>query len=302
MPGYSYVAPLGQGARSRIVQVIELKTGRMYALKRVFRKDAHDERFIEQAENEYAVSSRVCHQALRRSFHIRRIRKWLRIQELQILMEHVEAQTLEELRPTDLSVIINLFHQVAEGLHALHQAGYVHADIKPNNLLVTPDQRVKIIDFGQSCPLGFVKSRIQGTPDYIAPEQVRRLAIDQRTDVYNLGATLYWVLTGVAYPTILPSRKRQNGIDLVVSREAKPPHELKPEIPLALSKLVMECCMDNPSGRPADMRQVQSRLLVAQHMIARNSAPATAGLPVPGLVAGSGNYQPACGGPADTDA
>ena len=66
--------------------------------------------------------------------------------------------------------------------------------------------RSKIIDLGQSCPIGTTKSRIQGTPDYIAPEQVKRRTLGPRTDVFNLGATMYWALTGKNVPTLIPKK------------------------------------------------------------------------------------------------
>src|SRR6201999_3313842 len=116
--------------------------------------------------------------------------------EIYVLMEMVDGMTLEQQHSEDIVVLCRLMQQVASGLLAMHKAGFVHADIKPNNILVTDDLHVKIIDFGQSCAVGTVKERIQGTPDYIAPEQVNRKPINQQTDVFNLGATLYWNLTG----------------------------------------------------------------------------------------------------------
>jgi len=270
IPGYSLVSHLGYGARSTILHVVDCHTGRPYALKRVFRRGEQDDRYIEQAENEYAVSSRTDHPYLRKSFHIRRIRKWLQVRELQILMEYVDGKTLEQSRPESIGAIIDIFMKVATGLDSLHRLGYVHADIKPNNVLISEDGSIKIIDFGQSCPIGYTKKRIQGTPDYIAPEQVRRLPIDRRTDVFNLGATLYWVLTGQAIPTILPARPRRGGIGLAGPREALPPHELNPDVPLALSRLVMDCCQGSPKDRPADMPQVISRLEVVRHLLERH--------------------------------
>jgi serine/threonine protein kinase len=64
---------------------------------------------------------------------------------------------------------------------------------------------VKVIDLGQACAIGTAKSRIQGTPDYIAPEQVKCAAVTPQTDIYNLGATLYWALTGTHIPTLYTS-------------------------------------------------------------------------------------------------
>jgi serine/threonine-protein kinase len=266
LSGFTIGEHIGSGARSSIYVVNELATGKNYALKRVVKRDSRDHRYFEQVYNEFAVSSRTDHPALRRSFRLWKVRKFLRVRELLLLMEHARGQTIEESKPNDLVQTAAIFLDVARGLEALHHMGYVHADIKPNNIIVGPDGSVKIIDFGQSCPIGYVKPRIQGTPDYIAPEQVRRLPLDQRTDVFNLGATLYWVLTGRPFPTLLPSR-RHNGIELVHERAAVMPHEANPLLPASLSRLVMDCVQSNPTSRPADMREVIARLEVVQHIL-----------------------------------
>lgn len=90
----------------------------------------------------------------------------------------------------------------------LHAVGYVHADMKPNNIVMTVTGDIRIIDLGQACKIGTIKERIQGTPDYIAPEQVHRREITPKTDIYNLGATMYWVLTQHHIPTAIPKGSR----------------------------------------------------------------------------------------------
>jgi serine/threonine-protein kinase len=267
IPGFSIGEHLGNGAKSSIYAATEIATGKLYSLKRVVKREARDHRYFEQVFNEFAVSSQTNHPSLRRSFQLRKVRKFLRVRELLLLMEYVRGQTIEQSRPEDLDRTVAIFLEVAHGLEALHQLGYIHADIKPNNIICGPKETVKIIDFGQSCRVGYVKPRIQGTPDYIAPEQVRRLPLDQRTDVFNLGATLYWVLTNRPFPTLLPSR-RSNGIELVSERAAVTPHEADPDIPAPLSRLVMDCCQSNPQERPSDMRQVIARLEVVEGILA----------------------------------
>ena len=216
------------------------------------------------------------HPNLRRSFELRRIRRLFQVRELHIVMEYVDGRTLEEIGPLGTHGLVGIFLRVARGLDSLHQLGYVHTDIKPNNIIVGEDNEVKVIDFGQSCPIGHVKGRIQGTPDYIAPEQVGRgMPLDQRTDVFNLGATLYWAITGQAFPTVLPSRKRKTGIDLMGPRDPLLPHELNPNVPAALSRLVMDCCKTNPKDRPASMGEVLHRLDVTQHILDKNEATLT---------------------------
>ncbi len=286
LPGYTLVAPLGTGARSVIYKVVRDTSGEVFAVKRIDRSGPADDRFIEQAENEYSISSRVTHESLRRCFEIHRLRKVLRLKSLLLVMEFVDGTSLEQSRPEALSEIVRIFCEAAKGLAALHEMGYVHADIKPNNILVCADGRVKLIDFGQSCPVGHVKSRIQGTPDYIAPEQAHRRPIDQRTDVFNLGAAMYWVVTGRAIPTVLPSQPRKAAMDILGPGDALPPHEYNPAVPAAWSKLIMDCCKHNPHDRPADMREVLARLGVARHKLERegsaDATPPTTGSGGPG--------------------
>ena len=276
VPGYVVHERLGTGARSSIWLVLNQQTNEQFALKRILRRATDDNRYIIQAQNEFEVSAKLDHPNLRRSFEMRRIRKFFQVKELHVLMEYVDGRTLEEIGPLGTHGLVGIFIRVARGLDALHQLGYVHTDIKPNNIIVGGENQVKIIDFGQSCPIGHVKGRIQGTPDYIAPEQVGRgVPLDQRTDVFNLGATLYWAITGQAFPTVMPSKKRKTGIDLVGPRDATLPHELNPNVPASLSRLVMDCCKTNPKDRPADMRELLHRLDVTQHILDKNDATLT---------------------------
>lgn len=265
MPGFRVVGTLGQGARSTILQVLEESTGKFYALKRVVRNDADDQKFIEQVEIEFKVANGIDHVHLRRAEALHRNKKWLQVNEVCMLMEYVPGQTLEQHRPNRLDHFLIIFRKVALGLAALHDYGYVHADMKPNNVVLGSGGIVKIIDFGQSCPVGHRKERIQGTPDYMAPEQVRRLTLDQRTDVFNLGATMYWVLTGQTFPTDVPAGVRA-GIEMVRAEKPMTPKEINPKFPLALSQLVMDCCQPNPKDRPRDMRLVETRLRMVQSM------------------------------------
>jgi eukaryotic-like serine/threonine-protein kinase len=274
--GYTVYERLGTGARSSIWLVADRRSGEQFSLKRVTRRATDDLRYLGQAQNDFEIASQLNHPHLRKSFEIRKIRRLFQLKELHVLMEYVDGRTLEQIGPLGSDDLLTIFMRVAQGLEALHQLGYVHADIKPNNIMIGQGGVVKIIDFGQSCPLNHVKGRIQGTPDYIAPEQVQKgVPLTERTDIFNFGATLYWAITGKAYPTVMPSRKRATGIDLMGPREAPPPHELNPNVPTALSRLVMDCCQAHPKDRPSDMREVQYRLEVSQHILDKNRATLT---------------------------
>jgi len=232
----------------------------------VVRNSSEDDPFINQMENEYAISSKLTHPYLRHSFHLLRARKLLQLKELMLVMEYIDGLPVEKARPNRLATFLKIFIKVAEGLEAMHQAGYLHTDIKPTNIMIGAGGVVKIIDFGQSCPIHHRKERIQGTPDYIAPEQVKRRVLDQRTDVFNLGATMYWVLTSEKYPTELRGLDVRGGISLMSPGKPVAPVELNDKIPVSLSNLVMECCRENPAERPGDMKQLGARLTVVQRL------------------------------------
>jgi len=258
---FEVISKLGYGARSTIYAVSEKKTGQLYALKRVVRRTPEDDRFLEQAEQEYAISSQLNHPALRRSVRIIRVRKFFKVVGLYLVMELFDGTPLDIQRPKSLDSLLSVFIQVAGGLVAMHKHGFVHADIKPNNILVNEARQAKIIDFGQSCAIGTVKTRIQGTPDYIAPEQVGRGRLTPATDIFNFGATMYWCLTNRHIPTLIPKKKTNGPVRAVErSAELKEPHELNPRIPIPLSKLIMDCVQNRPSARPQDINLVIHRL------------------------------------------
>jgi serine/threonine protein kinase len=140
----------------------------------------------------------------------------------------------------------------------------VHADMKPTNVLITEHEMVKVIDLGQACPIGTVKKRIQGTPGYMAPEQASREAIDQRTDIFNLGAMMYWVLVRDVIPTAMPPSGGDASIlstlDLNDVPDPTPPHEANPLIPKTLSNLILDCVDKDRAKRPDSMAEVIHRL------------------------------------------
>ena len=119
-----------------------------------------------------------------------------------VRMELVEGPSLRELAPLPVARAAALVVQAASAVDAVHAAGYVHRDVKPGNLLVGPADRVVLIDFAlarrMDAPEPWVTAEGNwlGTPEFAAPEQIRGLAMDARSEVYSLGAVLYWAITG----------------------------------------------------------------------------------------------------------
>ena len=211
LPATTLWQSLGEGAHSVLYAVRDSK-GQVLVLKRVLKEGASQQRYLDQAIAEYEVAKAVDHPRVRKTIKIIKNRALLRVNEVLVLLEMVDGVTLEQYKPRNQLDVCTIFDQAAEGLAAMHAAGYIHADIKPNNIMVTEKEGVKLIDFGQSCKAGVIKPRIQGTPDYIAPEQVKRQAITERTDVFNLGSTFYWLLTGKHTSTLVSKRKDSVGV------------------------------------------------------------------------------------------
>lgn len=294
---YEVLERLGEGARSTIYAVSDPETHQVYALKHVHRDQPKDLRFIEQMEAEFEVSRQFTHPNLRRTYELKIVKTMMvKIVEAFLVMELVDGRPLDRARHRVLDTL-DTFIKAAEGLRAMHQMGYVHCDIKPNNILRGEHGEVKVIDFGQSCKLGTIKERIQGTPDYIAPEQVNRLPVTVQTDVFNLGATLYWAVTGKNIPTLYTVNKKGENSFLVDERMPTPV-DLNPKVPPQLSNMIMDMVATSPRKRPADMDAVISRLEIIRHVLQRQNQPAAAIPDVPDPAdSTAGNVVPRPDGP-----
>lgn len=259
--GYRILSEIGRGAASAIYLVQEEKTKHVWAMKHVEKGEAKDQRFLDQAEIEYRIAQELDHPAIRKIPRMIKKGSLLRTRELFLIMELVDGMSMEGHPPDTFEQAIDIFMQTARGLAHMHARGFVHADMKPNNIVVSEGGGVKVIDLGQSCKIGTIKPRIQGTPDYIAPEQVHRREITPATDVYNLGATMYWVLTRKYIPTALGKGDRLLGsVDDSLLERPTPAIELNSRIPPMLNDLIMQCVEVNIADRPESMTRVGDRL------------------------------------------
>lgn len=268
--GYEVLAVIGEGAGSTIYKVRDRADDQIYALKHVRKRSSKDQRYVEQLVNELAVSEKFRHPGLRRSYEVRYRRNLLfAVKEAALVMEFFDGVPLDRQEPKPLAEVLDVFIQAAHALHGLHYLQYVHCDLKPNNVLTRPDgsggTAVKIIDFGQAVKVGTTKARIQGTADFMAPEQVKLKPVTFRTDSFNFGATLYWALTGHRVPTLFTvSRDRR---DVIKEGKFPSPRDLNDKCPQDLSDLVMECVKMSPLARPADMPQIIHRLVQVKKQV-----------------------------------
>ena len=270
--GYRVLAKIGTGAASDLYAVQDPKSKQVWALKHVVKRTEKDQRFIEQVETEHSVGAKLSHPNIRATQKLIKNRKMFKVTEVGLLMELVDAASVDQRLPKSQRQAVDLFVQTARGLAHMHSRGFVHADIKPTNILVKEDGMVKIIDLGQACPIGCVKKRIQGTPGYMAPEQAHRGEITPKTDIYNLGATMYWILVGEVIPTALPPKDDREGLysgAIDVERLEAPvaPHVRNPRIHRLLSQQILDCVKTDERDRPDSMNIVVNRLELIRDLL-----------------------------------
>ena len=259
---YRVVRPLGNGAGSTILLVADEKNGGKYALKVVKRLGAEDDIYIKQAIHEYDVAQKLNHKSLLKIFDYRVKKSWFKVAGVELLMEFVEGRTLDELEAPERGQIVLLFIHVASALNHMHRRGVYHGDLKPGNIMLSREGAVKVIDFGTAWIKGEDKNRVQGTLQYMAPEQVTEKVVNDRTDIYNLGATMYRMFTGHYANSGMPSDGSLGYRDRIT-----PPIKLVPNIPGTLNETIMACLDRNPDHRPSGVYEIKHQLVaVARYM------------------------------------
>ncbi len=278
IPNYRIVEKLGVGAETRVYRARCMRTGKDYTVKVVKISKPEDATYIDLMKSEHMIGSAIDHPAVRKIYELRYIRQRLRVRGAILFMEYVDGITLsdKEYRKT-LDETLRIFSEVAHGLYAMHRAGFVHADLKPSNILVTRDDEVKLIDLGQSSRIGEAKLRVQGTIDFIAPEQVQRGILNERTDVFGLGAALHRVLTGVAIATDMNQKVSVHSQSLLGKRVEDLKKPTMQELPICVSRLIDDCCQTNPASRLSGMPAIIERIALARTMLAREIAPTVTG-------------------------
>ncbi|WP_020475159.1 serine/threonine-protein kinase [Zavarzinella formosa] len=176
-----------------------------------------------------------------------------------LAMEYVPggavSDRLEKLGSLDLKTAGKWIFEVCQGLAAAHQAGLIHRDIKPENLLLTADDRIKITDFGLAKASNDTRKELErtqpgqllGTPFYMSPEQFSGEAVDARSDIYSVGATLYHFITGWR-----PFSEATTIMQMMYSHCQKPipdPRVIKPEIPMGFVEMIRKAMAKNPAER-----------------------------------------------------
>jgi serine/threonine protein kinase len=259
---FQVVGQLGTGAHSTILHIRRSADGKNYALKVVPYDGPEDRKFLDQAEHEFNVGQLLNHPNLIKVHAFEPVKDWLfRVKKAHLLIEYVNGKTLDVCPKLRLPHLVQVFKCIADGVVHMHRRQVLHADLKPNNVMLSKSGDVKIIDFGLAWIKGVGKDRIQGTPEYMAPEQGKKCVVNEKTDIYNFGATMYRMLTWRLPPNAQESQEAGMLLDSKSwARLLKPVQDFNAEAPEGLCDLVHRCLAFLPTSRPDRMSEVQGAL------------------------------------------
>jgi len=256
---YEVLDRLGAGGMGEVYKGRHSISQRIEAVKLLHDRDVESPDSQERFSREIRVLARLHHPniaVLHTAFRFR--------DRLAMVMEFVEGVTLgAKLRPPGLSMTqgLDYISQTLTALAFAHRHGIVHRDVKPSNMIIGSDNILKLVDFGVASSGResrlTTSGQILGSFHYMSPEQIQGENVDQRSDIYSVGVTLYEVVTG-KYPIDGPNQYAIMTGHL--SRVPVPPSDVKPDIPLSLSRIVMRALAKSPSDRYQSADQMLSEL------------------------------------------
>ncbi len=260
---FQVMGTLGAGAHSTILHIRRSADAKNYALKVVPIGGSEDLKYLEQARYEFRVAQMLDHPNLVKIYIFEVVKDWLfRTRKVHLLLEYVNGKTLDNWPRLSIPKLVQIFVKVASALVHMHRRQVCHADLKPNNILLSRTGEVKVIDYGLAWVKGENKERVQGTPEYMAPEQAKRGVVNERTDIFNFGATMYRLVTWRLPPPNI-GNDPAGGLPLDAKtwqRLLKPVQEFNTQAPPALCNLIHHCLQFDAHKRPERMSELQGTL------------------------------------------
>jgi len=259
---YQVLKPLGAGGMGEVFLAYDERLDRRVAIKRVRSGAGSTPERRERFRREARLAAKLNHPAIVQIYDV-----LTEGDESYIVMELVEGTNLRRLSddgPLPVEEVVALARDVAEGLAEAHRQGIVHRDLKSENVLVTPEGRAKIADFGiaKRVLAGTEDSltadgRVLGTFRTMSPEQARGEAVDFRSDLFSLGVLLYEALAG---QSPFAAENELAVLSRIVRDRQAPLRQVRPEVPEELSILVDHLLEKDPLRRPRSAREVAQAL------------------------------------------
>lgn len=248
-----YVASdiIGRGAFSMVYGGVHASLNMPVTIKMMRHDLAMNSKFLESFINEAKVIAKLRHENIVQVYDIEE-----RYHTVFIIMERLTGIALYEMLRSVYKLpakrVVHFLIQIAKGLQYAHQHGIVHQDIKPGNIFILPDDKIKILDFGLACPVGS-ENFLEGTPFYMSPEQVQCFPVDQRSDIYSLGLVVYEMLTG---RRPFEGNDHWQVMEMRTNQEIPDPAELVPNIAQPLRDFIRKACARDPDERYQNIPEV----------------------------------------------
>ncbi|HXQ27638.1 MAG TPA: serine/threonine-protein kinase [Gemmatimonadales bacterium] len=257
---YRITGQIARGGMAAIYKAVDRLTGATVAIKIPFLRFESDPTFHARFVREEEIGRRLSHP------NVVRVLKPRQKSRLYIVTEYVNGAPLRSLmkhgEPLDQDRALAIARQIAEAVVYLHGQHVVHRDLKPQNILVTPDGKIKIVDFGIALDhpgrrLTWLGSDMVGTPEYMAPEQAKGLRGDERSDIYALGLILYEMLTGrLPYSGETP----QDFVQSKLGSDPIPPTKFRPDLHPVLEEIILHAIERMPGKRYATAAEMLADL------------------------------------------
>ncbi|MEM7311385.1 MAG: serine/threonine-protein kinase [Planctomycetota bacterium] len=284
---YRILAPLGAGGMGEVYRALDTRLGREVAVKVLPEHFAESEDALRRFEREARTLASLNHPNVAAIYGIDQVED-----ACFLVLELVPGEDLARRAArgaVPVGEALSIARQVAEGLAAAHGAGVVHRDVKPANVVVTPDGRAKVLDFGVAKRAAALEGAddggddgsvtaagaLLGTIDYMSPEQSRGREVDERADLWAFGCVLYELLTGTR---IFPADSVADKLAAIAADE--PDWSLLPtDTPASVHELLRRCLSKNAGSRPARMDDAVRVLAGAPGVLAAPKAASIAVLP-----------------------
>ena len=251
---YEILERIGSGGMSDVYRARCHKLNRLVAIKVLKEEFSQDASFVEKFKMEAQAAARLSHPNIVNVYDV--------VDEGDlhyIVMELVEGITLKSyiakkgMLGTREAIGIAL--QMAQGIEAAHESGIVHRDIKPQNIIISMDGKVKVTDFGiaRAASSQTMSATAVGSVHYISPEQARGGYCDTRSDIYSFGVTLYEMMTGKV------PFEGDNTVTVALAHLEEPmerPSAVNPSVPVSLEKIILKCTQKKPEYRYGSMGEV----------------------------------------------
>lgn len=261
---YKLIREIGRGGYGSVWLIEDMFLQEEMVMKFLHQQLVSDKIAIERFIRELRLARKITHKNIIRLFDYLDLDK-----VTAISMEYFDGSPLSKLIKKGLltiDIIIKITSTACDALHSAHEAGVIHRDMKPANILVNKENEIKIVDFGIAAASKHAESRLTrtgtliGTPTYISPEQIQGKNVDARTDIYSLGIILYEMLTGS------PPYQAEDPMALIflhIEGNARPITDVNSLVPKALAEVVHRSICPAPDDRFQSMLEFRKAVLQA---------------------------------------